>query len=300
MGICLATFFLSMVNESFRPANASAIAHYSSKENRTQSFSLVRLAINLGWGIGSALGGFLAAINYHLLFWVDGCTNIVAAFMLLIILPKVSLHQQQKNIVAKDLPAVVIKPHRDKIFLFFLLFKILFAICFFQLFTTVPLYFKDGLKLNEFWIGIVMATNGILIAIFEMIIVFKLEGKRPYLILMSYGAILMGCSFLILNIPLASGLMIAIFSMLIITVAEMISMPFMNSFYIARSTEQTRGQYAGMYTMAWSAAQVIGSSSGAIIAYQLGFFNLWVLVCVICFAAAGGYYWLQKKITIVE
>ncbi|MEO7265650.1 MAG: MFS transporter [Ferruginibacter sp.] len=300
VGICLSTFFLSMVNESFRPANASAIAHYSSKENRTQSFSLVRLAINLGWGVGSALGGFLAAINYHLLFWVDGCTNIVAAFLLLIILPKVSLIQQQKNTVEKDLPKAVIKPHRDKIFLYFLLFKILFAVCFFQLFTTVPLYFKDGLKLNEFWIGMVMATNGIIIALFEMVIVFKLEGKRPYLVLMSYGATLMGFSFLILNLPLASGLMIAIFSMLIITVAEMISMPFMNSFYIARSTEQTRGQYAGMYTMAWSAAQVIGSSSGAIIAYQLGFFNLWVLICVICFAAAGGYYWLQKKITVVE
>jgi predicted MFS family arabinose efflux permease len=300
MGICLATFFLSMVNESFRPANASAIAHYSSKENRTQSFSLVRLAINLGWGIGSALGGFLAAINYHLLFWVDGCTNIAAAFLLLIILPRVSLSQQQKNTISRQLPGAVIKPHKDKIFLFFLLFKILFAVCFFQLFTTVPLYFKDGLKLDEFWIGIVMATNGIIIAIFEMVIVFKLEGKRPYLVLMSYGAILMGCSFLILNLPLDSGLMIAIFSMLIITVAEMISMPFMNSFYIARSTEQTRGQYAGMYTMAWSAAQVIGSSSGAIIAYQLGFFNLWVLVCLICFAAAGGYYWLQKKITVAE
>lgn len=299
-GICIATFFLSMVNESFRPANASAIAHYSSKENRTQSFSLVRLAINLGWGIGSALGGFLAAINYHLLFWVDGCTNIVAAFMLLMILPKISLNQQQNNNNIAIVPVASTKPHRDKIFLFFLLFKILFAVCFFQLFTTVPLYFKDGLKLDEFWIGIVMATNGIIIAIFEMIIVFRLEGKRPYLVLMSYGAILMGCSFLILNIPIASGLMIAILSMLIITIAEMISMPFMNSFYIARSTEQTRGQYAGMYTMAWSAAQVIGSSSGAILAYKLGFFNLWVMVCIICFSAAGGYYWLQKKINVVE
>lgn len=48
--ICGCTFFLSMVNESFRPANATAVAHYSTAENRTQSFSLVRLAINIGWG----------------------------------------------------------------------------------------------------------------------------------------------------------------------------------------------------------------------------------------------------------
>lgn len=81
--ICLCTFFLSMFNEAFRPANSTAIAHYSTPENRTQAFSIARLAINVGWGIGAGLGGFLAEINYHLLFWVDGITNIASAFALL-------------------------------------------------------------------------------------------------------------------------------------------------------------------------------------------------------------------------
>ena len=39
--ICICTFFLSMVNESFRPANAAAIAHYSTPKNRTQAFSSI-------------------------------------------------------------------------------------------------------------------------------------------------------------------------------------------------------------------------------------------------------------------
>lgn len=93
--ICICTFFLSMVNESFRPANATAVAHYSNPQNRTQSFSLVRLAINVGWGVGGGLGGFLASINYHLLFWVDGLTNITAAFLLIWLLPKVSWHSNR-------------------------------------------------------------------------------------------------------------------------------------------------------------------------------------------------------------
>ena len=83
--------------KSFRPANATAIAHYSTVQNRTQAFSIVRLAINLGWGVGGALGGILASINYHLLFWVDGFTNISAAFLLIWLLPKVSLAQQKKS-----------------------------------------------------------------------------------------------------------------------------------------------------------------------------------------------------------
>jgi predicted MFS family arabinose efflux permease len=293
--ICICTFFLSMANEAFRPANATAIAHYSTIENRTQSFSVVRLAINLGWGIGSALGGLLASINYHLLFWVDGVTNISAAILLLIILPKVTLGQQKQQPKEKVLTNKSISPYKDKTFLFFVGFKILFAICFFQLFTTVPLFFKEGLELNEFWIGVIMSMNGVIIALFEMIIVFKLEGKKPYLVLMTYGAILMALSFFVLNVPLINGFVIASASVLIVTIAEMIALPFMNTYYISRSTEGNRGQYSAIYVMGWSTAQIIGSSTGTLVAANIGFNNLWWLMGGICLVAASGYTWLHKK-----
>ena len=297
LSICICTFVLSMVNEMFRPANASAIAHYSTPANRTQSFSLVRLAINLGWGVGIALGGFLASINYHLLFWVDGFTNIAAAFILLAVLPKVIVQEKPLHAVADDpaLETSIASPLKDREFLFFLAFLILFASCFFQLFTTVPVFFKENLHLDEFWIGVVMAVNGILIALFEMVIVFKLEGRKPYLYLMALGTLLMGVSFLLLNLPLHSGFLVALLAILMLTVAEMVSMPFMNSYYINRSNVANRGQYAGMYTMAWSAAQVIGSSSGSALAHQVGFHYLWVITALACVAAAGGFYWLLRR-----
>lgn len=292
--ICICTFFLSMVNESFRPANATAVAHYSTPENRTQSFSLVRLAINTGWGVGGALGGILASVNYHLLFWVDGLTNITAAFLLLSLLPKVTL-AQQKNLHRADPGKVRSKPaHADKIFMYFIGLQVLFALCFFQLFTTIPLYFKEGLHINEFWIGVVLAMNGVLIAVLEMVIVFKLEGKLPYLRLMTIGTVLMAVSFFILNIPVSAGLAIAITAMLIMTFAEMSAMPFMNSYYISRSSEGNRGQYAALYTMAWSAAQVIGSTAGTQVAYATGFNNLWWIIGGISLLTALGYYRLLE------
>ena len=55
--ICVFTFLLSLINESFRPANSSAIAYYSEVKNRTRSYSLNRLSINLGWAVGASIGG---------------------------------------------------------------------------------------------------------------------------------------------------------------------------------------------------------------------------------------------------
>ena len=298
LSICLCTFVLSMINEAFRPANATAIAHYSNKKNRTQSFSLVRLAINLGWGVGIAVGGLLASIDYHLLFWVDGFTNIFAAITLLVILPKVSMEQQKKpqeeNVVATTAKTSE-SPVKDRDFMFFLLFVVLFGICFFQIFTTVPVYLKEDLKLNESLIGIVMAVNGLVIALFEMLIVYKLEGKRPYLYLIALGSVLMAVAFLFLDLPLANGFLVALIAVLILTISEMVAMPFMNSYYISRSSEKKRGQYAGFYTMAWSTAQVVGSSAGAILAEKMGFLNLWWVVACLCLVAAAGFYWLLLK-----
>ncbi len=80
--ICAGVFIFTLFGDCFRPANAAALAHYSEAENRTRSFSLNRLAINLGWSIGGGMGGILAEIDYDLLFWADGITCIVAAILL--------------------------------------------------------------------------------------------------------------------------------------------------------------------------------------------------------------------------
>ncbi len=84
--IACCSFLLSTVNDAFRPANAAAIAQYSKQENRTRSYAVNRLSINIGWAVGGALGGFIASHNYHLLFWIDGLTNISAAILLRLVL----------------------------------------------------------------------------------------------------------------------------------------------------------------------------------------------------------------------
>jgi predicted MFS family arabinose efflux permease len=292
--ICVCTFLLSLVNEAFRPANSTAIAQYSKEENRTRSYSLNRLAINLGWAAGGAIGGILASINYHLLFWVDGATNLAAALLLHYFLSRGDEHAHRSGHEKTGTPAS--SPYTDKLYLKFVSFTILFASCFFQLFTVLPVYYKRALHLPEYMIGLLMAFNGLIITLFEMVLVFKIEGRREHLFFISTGISLVSISFLVLNIlPLSLGL--AFFSMLFLTVGEILSMPFMSSFWIARTTQANRGQYAGLYTIAWSVAQIIGPSGGSQIAEHLGFRTLWWIVGGVCLLAALGFRGLRQKQT---
>lgn len=293
--ICVTTFFLSLVNEAFRPANTVAVAHYSTEENRTRSYSLNRLAINLGWAVGSALGGFIAAHSYHLLFWVDGITNILAAILLYALMaPSRNQHTQQRPY---SKPVTSQPVYRDKQYLVFIGLQILFAMCFFQLFSILPVYYKSQLHISESYIGLVMSCNGVLIVMIEMILVYKLEGRVHKLNAIAAGTLLVGLSYGILNAHFIPVLLLPFISMLIVTFGEMLAMPFMNSYWIARTNAGNRGAYAALFTMAWSAAQVMGPFLGGQVAEHYSYDLLWWISGSLCLLLSFVYFFMGKSST---
>lgn len=289
--ITLCVFVLSSLGEAFRPANAAAIAAYSDEANRTRSYSLNRLAVNLGWAIGPALGGVLASFSYKLLFWVDGLTCIVASGLLYAILgPHVQNAQTEKK---AEVQAIRNSAYKDRVFLQGMVFVLLIGICFFQLSSILPLYYKEKVHLSEAGIGGVLALNGLMIVLFEMVLVYKLEQRRSTTIYMFYGSLLIGLSFLVLTV--APLLTMVILAMLVITFGEMLLFPFTNNFWVSRTNGANRGQYAAVYTMTFSLALVLAPLAASRVAKSFGFTSLFVLDFILCTLAAIGFIWLRKK-----
>ena len=291
--ICLFTFLLSFVNEAFRPANSTAIAFYSKEGNRTRSYALNRLAVNLGWAVGNAIGGFIASFNYELLFWFDGITNILAAICMWYFLSPAKNRNTAKKTIEKQ---PVISAYRDKVYVWFVLLVTIFATCFFQLFTNLPAYYRNELKFSEQFIGLIGAINGLMIAFIEMIVIFKIEGKRSSTYFITRGVILAGLAYLIpalFNISHWG----AICMIVLVTCGEMLAMPFMNSFWISRSSANNRGQYAALYTVAWALAQTIGPVVGAFVAQYSGYTVLWWWIGGILLVSAVGFWRLNRIVS---
>lgn len=291
--ICLFTFLLSLVNEAFRPANSAAVAFYSDAATRTRSYSLNRLAINLGWAAGASLGGLIAAYDYELLFWIDGFTNLLAAGLLYLFLrPERPAPGTQKP---EDTVPAIQSAYRDVPYLWFIFLSILFSACFFQLFTTVPSYFRDHLQLNEFYIGLMMAVNGLIIVGFEMVLIYILEkkNKNRLMFYISLGTLICGLSFLSLLLP-GQAKTLALLMILLISFGEIMSMPFMNTFWISRSGDKNRGQYAGLYTIAWGVGQSLGPFAGSHLAEAGGFPSLFLVLGGVLFLSAAGFWALRR------
>ena len=163
----------------------------------------------------------------------------------------------------------------------------------------LPVFYKTYWNLNEQFIGILMALNGVIIVIIEMILGYSLEGTKPLTTFIRTGIFLVGAGYLLINIlPASAAAAIAIIT--IITIGEILSMPFMNSFWIKRTSETNRGQYAAMYTIAWSVAQIAAPTLGSEVVQHKGYTVLWWIIPAVCLMASAGFAFLGSRINRLE
>ena len=288
-GLFFSVFVLMIVADVFRPAAYVAIATYSKPENKTRSITLLRLAINLGFSFGPAVGGLIiATIGYSGLFWVDGLTCIAAGFVFLITLTNKRQHKEQDLI-----ETTIQSPYKDKHYLIFLLAVLLIGFAFLQLFSTIPLFYRDGHFLSEENIGYLMAANGVLIFIFEMPLVkyFEQDKFSIYKILI-YSTLVFALSFAVLSFTNWSGILIV--NLLLITFAEMLSFPFLNAFALKRAEGGSIGAYMGLFTMTFSLAHIFGHNAGMQLIDAFNFDVTWYFMTVILLIATLLLIWLKS------
>ncbi|RME99514.1 MAG: MFS transporter [Bacteroidetes bacterium] len=291
----ISIFVLSMIADAFRPANNAALAYYSRPENRARAYGLLRLAANLGFSTGPVLGGLLiASLGYEMLFWVDGATCLLAAIAFRVLLPpgRDEQHPDASVAVVRGLSA-----YRNGPFLAFAIFNTLVAIGFMQFFSSLPVYLKQHLGFTEGQIGGLIAINGVLIVLTEMPLVHQLSLRFRPLMLIATGNALIGLAYLLL-LGAAGPLIFSVGFILLLTIGEMISMPFTSTFAAAVAPEPRRGEYMGLLGISWSAAFIIAPSLGLRWAALFGFAALWQLVALLGLVGAVGMlllYWWEKQ-----
>lgn len=275
----LGIFTVMMVGDTFRPAVFTALNAYSKEENKTRSLTLIRLAINLGFSAGPAIGGLIiVSIGFAGLFWVDAITCIIAALVLLFV-----LHPKKARVIDDYKNENPKSAYTDVPYLIFFIMLSVFGFIFVQFFSTVPLFYSEFHHLTEDQIGIVLGMNGLIIFLFEMPIVKYLEAKSSNIKNMIIGFLLTVISFPILL--LTNWVESIVISMIIVTFGEMIMFPFANAFAMKRAKRGNFGQYMGLFSVSFSMAHIFGHNVGMHSVESYGYLNVWNLMT---FVGLGG------------
>ncbi|RZJ71059.1 MFS transporter [Flavobacterium sp.] len=277
--MCFSMFGIMVIADMFRPAAFVSIGVYAKPENRVRAFTLVRLAINLGFACGPALGGLvIMSIGYKGLFWIDGATCIASVLAFAILVKERKRVASEHEQIDEEPTTAIVK---DKIFMLFLLQSFLVSMVFFQILTTIPLYHSKRYGLSEFQTGLLLTLNGLLVFLFEMPIVgycerHNIEKLKPILL----GSLCMVLAFVSLLFAGWTGVLVI--NVIFLSFGEIFAFPFSNGFVQNRAPKKKMGLYMGLFTMMFSLAHMTNSKIGMGFIANYSYFTNW---CAMAFFA---------------
>lgn len=278
---------LSVMSESFRPANLTALGRASGEADRAKSFALNRLAVNLGMSLGPAVGGVLALYDYDWLFWVDGFTCLGAALLLhLAFRPKPGMGGEARHAAAGR------SPWSDGPYLAFVFLCFLVASVMFQFLGAYPLFLSRERGFTEAAIGLTLAINTLIIVAVEMVLVHGLSRRDLHRVL-ALGGLLVGLGYALL--PFGKGFAYVAFTVVVWTVGEMLSFSFSTAWAAGRGDDASRGRYLGVYNLSFATAFVAAPLAGTWVYESFGSTALWLGCGGAGVAVAVGYLALGKR-----
>lgn len=292
-GLCIAMFVIMTIADMFRPAMFVSLGAYAKPENRQRALTLVRLAVNLGFAAGPAMGGLIIMnIGYHGLFWVDGASCIIAiSIFWLLVKEKKKIEASHLDLNEKQVKSV----YSDRPFWVFLIVIFITGMIFFQLFTTLPLYHQKAYGLTEFQTGLLLTLNGFLVFLLEMPIVNYFDRKKVNKVkIVMIGSLLMALGFYVLLLNVWVGVLVI--NILFLTFGEIFAFPFSNSFALSRAPRGQEGRYMAFYTMSFSLAHIMSSKTGMGIFELYGYQANWVVMGTLGLIAVICSVWVMKMV----
>ena len=281
--IVVMTILFAATSEAFRPANLARVGELGPPESRKQAFVLSRLAVNLGMSVGPLLGGFLVQSSYPLLFIVDGLTTLSAAAILVLSSFHRLAQARERELLAAG-AALPHEQHRGSLFSavfadpalrMFLLGIIPVGMVFFQHESTMAVFMVRDLHLPESAYGALFTINTGMIILLEVPL-NAATADWPHRRTLAVGSALFAVGFGALAI--ADSYLEVAATVVIWTVGEMVLLPGMSAYVAEIAPEGRRGEYMGLYMMAFSAAFMLGPWLGTQLLERFGATVLWTAI----------------------
>lgn len=276
--IVLLMFAIGTMGELHRPAAGALIADLLPSEQRVTAFTLFRLAINVGWAGGLALGGFLAESSFDLVFVGDAATSIAFGVISLAALPHGTRTKRHEETHLASARASILA---DRGFLLFLAAVLVTAAVYSQNVSTLPLHIREaGFSPSTY--GLLQALNGVIVVLFELPVISWTQRHDRFRIV-ALGELVIGLAFATLLFADTLPLLVAM--IVLWTVGEMIESPVASAIVADRAPAHARGRYQSAFGSMFGVAWIVGPVLGTY-AYSENEDLLWVGCGVLGLAAA--------------
>jgi MFS family permease len=287
---------VGLANGVFWPSYHALLAAITPPNRRHAGYALQRVSMNLGFGVGGAVAGLIAASarpgTFTALFLIDAATY--AAFLaLLAVVPAAS---PQAPEVAGDLDhkpgyAAIV---RDRVFLALLGLNIVFVTAGYAQLETLPVFAKNQAHVSERAIGLVFLVNSLVIVLAQLPLTRLVEGRRRMAMLALMTAIWAAAWLLVFGAGLWLSAATAA-AVIVLAVGECLQGPTQQALIAELAPDHLRGRYMALSTSSWSIGWIAGPALGAFVLQQEPL-ALWPAAAALCLAAGAGGLRLERRL----
>jgi len=282
----------SVFGAMFQPAANATVSDLVGVENRTEAYSIVRVAGNFGWAIGPALGGYLSEHSWSLLFIIAGAMTVVSGTIIALFLRGIKRKKLDNDkfrfsdVTALRSQTMLLK-YIALIFIMYLVVS--------QYITPFSLYAVDFIGISKTSLGYLFTINGLMVVLFQMPVTSALK-KTRLTIQLALGSIIYAIGFLMVGMT-ATVIAFAA-AMIIITIGELFVSPPALTITANMAPEGRTGRYMGIYGFAVTAGWSLGPLLGCTLLdlFKPHFIYFWCIIGALALIAAMGYYRLTSQI----
>ncbi|MDD3732879.1 MAG: MFS transporter [candidate division Zixibacteria bacterium] len=282
----IAVFFTanSIVGAVFMPTVNALVSDILPPEKRLDGYAVSRSGGNLGWAAGPAIGGFMAAHSYAILFFLSGAITLLSVFIFWLFLKVPDSTKIQGQFRLKDL--IAIKNDANLARHAFLTFFLYLVIA--QLIAPMSIYTVEMVGISESQLGILFTVNGLLVVLLQ-IPVTRLLARFRFTTQLAWGAILHFIGYSLFGIFI--GFHYFIFYMVVITLGEVILSPPTLTLTSRLAPEGRIGRYMGIHGFFVTAGWSLGPLYGGVILDHFGHTPViaWLIISSLALLAGLGY-----------
>lgn len=321
----IATAVSSIAGRMYEPPSGAMIADITEAERRIEAYGILRVGGNLGWALGPALGGFLAAQSYASLFFAGAAVLILAGLLIAFWVVETApgpARRAPASAATRSAPAPApadepdragvpqIGPAtggrrfayggldviaRDAIFLRYCVVTLLLFLVMAQLMSTLSVFAVEWVGLSKVQLGFLYMLNGLMVVFLQFPVTRILGGVRMTTAL-ALGSMLYTIGYGMMG--WSAGFASLLVAMFVVTSGELVALPASMGLVANFSSEELRGRYMGVYGLfnafGWSIGPLVG---GTLLDLAKGRpILLWCALASVTVIAALGYLDLRRRI----
>lgn len=253
------------------------------------------MAVNLGWGVGPAIGGLMAQSSYALMF---AATALMCALCLALL--RLGLRYEPAARGGEPFtPLGVAAAARDRRYLEFCLYTLAIAGVMMQLVACLSVHAVNVLGVSEKEVGRLFALNGLLVLVIQLGVTRALSRVKLSLCA-ALGCLLYAAGYG--AVGFARGFSHLTAAVAVVTVGEAVLSPSVHSLAANMAPARERGRYVGFHGLSFQLGCALGPLLGGLSLQRFAARPAvpWLLVAGVGTAAAAGFARFSRRLTTFE